>query len=420
MVMVAACWLAIAGLGAAHVAAQTYSTGGTGFIVGSTGYILTSYHVVEGATGPITVTLSDGTTYEARVVDHSPTIDEGGYDAALLKIEASGLAVIPIADSDHVQLFDQVIVLGYPLSFELGVSLNVTGGNVTAFREIKDSPELLQIDAAVNPGNSGGPALDRSGRAVGIVTSKIVGEEVEGVSFLVPINLAAQLVAQHVPGWSVSSAEAALTSREIVAAASPAVVYVEWSDVYTKDGEYEESFSQSRTWFAEFWNSAGFVEVPVSDEGVVTFLECPAEASGPSFGIEILFSRCTDACAAGLVFFPAEDAVDPWMYMILIDSEGSYAAFKKAPGQSSSWRLAGTWTRSSNLKEGKDVVNRLDLEAGSRSTRISFNGASPATLGVVLPLGGTVALCTVNFAGKTTVRFDNLRIRGPVDSSDMG
>ena len=261
VVAVVACVLAALGAGAVISAAQTYSTSGTGFIVQSSGYILTSYHVVEGATGPITVTLSDGTKYEARVVDYSPTTDKGGYDAALLKIEASGLPVIPIANSDEVQLFDQVVVLGYPLSFELGVSLNATGGNITAFRKIKDSPEMLQIDAAVNPGNSGGPALDTKGRAVGIVTSKVVGEEVEGVSFLVPINLAAQLVAKNVTGWSVSTADAVLTSREIIAAATPAIVYVEWADVYVKEGEYKEEFTQSREWFSEFWNPAGYVEV---------------------------------------------------------------------------------------------------------------------------------------------------------------
>ncbi|MDD5265205.1 MAG: trypsin-like peptidase domain-containing protein, partial [Candidatus Bipolaricaulis sp.] len=108
--------------------AQTYTTSGTGFIVASSGYILTAYHIVEGATGPITVTLSDGRKLEAQVVGYSPAFEDGGYDAALLKIAATGLPTIPLGDSDAVQLFDQAIVLGYPLSFELGVSLNITGG----------------------------------------------------------------------------------------------------------------------------------------------------------------------------------------------------------------------------------------------------------------------------------------------------
>lgn len=409
----AACLLVTLGILAVNGAAQTYSTSGTGFIVASSGYILTSYHVVEGATGPITVTLSDGSTHVARVVDYSPTTDEGGYDAALLKIEASGLPVIPVADSNEAQLFDQVIVLGYPLSFDLGVSLNVTGGNITAFRKIKDSPELLQIDAAVNPGNSGGPALDAGGRAIGIVTSKIVGEEVEGVSFLVPINLAAQLVAKHVTGWAVSTADSVLTSREIVAAATPAIVYVEWSDVYVKDGEYSESFTQSREWFADYWNEAGYAEVVVKEKGMATFVECPAEASGPSFEVEVLFSTCTKACAAGLAFFPSEDDENAWSFMVLIDNEGSYCVFKLAPGGSSSWVLAGQWTPSSNLEEGKDAVNRIRVDVVKRGAQISFNGATPGTLGISIPVSGTLALCVVNFDGSTTVRFDNLRLFDP-------
>lgn len=409
----AACLLMVLGIASVNAVAQTYSTSGTGFIVGSAGYILTSHHVVEGATGPITVTLSDGSTHEAHVVDFSPTTDKGGYDAALLKIEASGLPTIPIADSDQVQLFDQVIVLGYPLSFDLGVSLNVTGGNITAFRKIKDSPELLQIDAAVNPGNSGGPALDTKGRAVGIVTSKIVGEEVEGVSFLVPINLAAALVAKYVTGWAVATADTVLTSREIVAAATPAIVYVEWSDVYVKDGEYNEPFTQSREWFADYWNEAGYAEVAVKEKGTVDFVECPAEASGPSFEVEVLFSTCAKGCAAGLAFFPSEDDESQWSFMILIDNEGNYGVFKQAPGGNSSWVLAGQWTPSSNLKEGKDVANRIRVDVVKRSAQIAFNDATPGTLGITLSLNGTLALCVVNFDGSTTVQFDNLRIFDP-------
>lgn len=396
--------------------AQTYSTSGTGFIVEASGYILTSYHIVEGATGPIQVTLNDGTVHEARLVDYSPTTNEGGYDAALLKIDASGLPTIPVADSDQVELFDQVIVLGYPLSFDLGVSLNVTGGNVTAFRKVEDSPELLQIDAAVNPGNSGGPALDGMGRAIGIVTSKLVGEAVEGVSFLIPINNAAQLLSKHVPGWGLSATGKTLTSREIIAAATPAIVYVEWSDVYLSGGEYDETFSQPREWFAEFWQSAGYMEVSLNEQGVVKFVECPAEAAGPFFQIDILFSQCTGSCAAGIAFFPAEE--DQWSYMILIHSDGRYAYFKSTPGGRAGWSLAGSWRESSNLKEGENVVNRIRIEVSSRYAQISFNGASPGTLGTNLPLGGTIALCVVNFDGTTTIRFDNLRIY-EAEGSDM-
>jgi hypothetical protein len=99
--------------------------------------------------------------------------------------------------------------------------------------------------------------------------------------------------------------------------------------------------------------------------------------------------------------------------MILIDNEGSYCVFKQAPGGTSSWVVAGQWTPSSNLKEGKDVANRIRVDVVKRSAQISFNGATPATLGVTIPVNGTLALCVVNFDGSTTVRFDNLRIFDP-------
>jgi len=123
---------------------QTYTSSGSRFIVTEDGYILTNYHVVEGATESITVRLQDGKEYQATLIDYSPTMNDEGCDIALLKIAACGLASLSIADSQQVQLFDQAIAMGYPLTFSLGVNLNVTGSNITAFRDFEDSPELFQ------------------------------------------------------------------------------------------------------------------------------------------------------------------------------------------------------------------------------------------------------------------------------------
>jgi serine protease Do len=113
--------------------AQTYTTGVTKILVTSSRYILTAYHIVEGATEVISVTLGDGTKSEAEFVGYSPTFEDGGYDAALLKTPAVNLPAIPPGDSDDVQLFDQVIVLGYPLSFELGSTSTPPGGTSPRF-----------------------------------------------------------------------------------------------------------------------------------------------------------------------------------------------------------------------------------------------------------------------------------------------
>jgi len=239
---------------------QTYTSSGSGFIVTQNGYILTNYHVVEGATESIIVRLQDGKEYEARVIEYSPTMDDGGCDIALLKIAAYGLPYLPVADSREVQLFDQVIAMGYPLSFSLGVNLNVTGGNVTAFRDFEDTPELFQIDAAINPGNSGGPVLNERGQVIGIATSritKIAQTDVQGVSFVVPIDNAQDMLKRNISGWNYADSDyPSITPREIVSTATPT-----WTETYLDDGQYSEDFALKKEWYEEYWNDGGFIEL---------------------------------------------------------------------------------------------------------------------------------------------------------------
>jgi hypothetical protein len=398
--------------------AQTFATSGSGFLVDSAGYILTNYHVVEGATGPITVTLSDGRKYEAEVVDYSATFEDGGFDAALLKIHGTGFPTLPLADSEGVQLFDRVMVLGYPLSFSLGVSLNITGGNVTAFRDLEGGPRVFQIDAVVNPGNSGGPALDDYGRVIGIVTSKFEGEAIEGIGFVVPINAALALVSQHVSGGAFAApAGVALTSRQIVSAATPAIVYIEWSDVYVSGGTYEETFSEERDWYAEYWNGKGYIEIPQNEEAMVLSADCPAKADGPFFEIDVLFTECVnDNCGAGIEFRALGEAA--WSYLVLISTDGWYALFSMSPS-GSTWKTVAPWRQSNNLKTGLNVVNHIQIEVRDNITVVSFNRAKPGSLNAVLPLGGTVGLCVVSWEGRTSARFDNLKIYATQGGSDM-
>jgi hypothetical protein len=211
---------------AAPLFAITQEGAGSGFIITDDGYILTNYHVVEDA-ADITVYLSDGRTFEAAVVDYSPTIADGGYDAALLKIAATDLPTLPLGDSDAVELFEEVIAIGYPLTFQLGVQLNASGGNVTSFRQdlFPDGPHVFQIDAAINPGNSGGPLLNMNGMVVGIPTLGI--SDYQGVNFAVPINHAWELVRRNLPRVTPGeTASRSLTGQELVRTAMPAVVYI--------------------------------------------------------------------------------------------------------------------------------------------------------------------------------------------------
>jgi serine protease Do len=158
---------------------------GSGVIVTADGYILTNNHVVDGAK-EVKVTLPDGREFTARVIGRDPK-----SDIAVVKIDATGLPVVPMADSEKVQVGDVVLAIGNPF----GVGQTVTQGIVSATDRgnmgIEDYEDFIQTDAAINPGNSGGPLVDVDGRLIGINTailSRSGGSQ--GVGFAIPANLA--------------------------------------------------------------------------------------------------------------------------------------------------------------------------------------------------------------------------------------
>ena len=171
----------------------TASTG-SGFIISADGYIITNYHVVSGAQD-LKVSLQDGTIYPAELVGYEAT-----NDVALLKIEATGLTPVTIGDSDTLGVGDCVAAIGNPLG---ELSYTMTVGYISAMdREINTDGtpiNMLQTDAAINSGNSGGPLFDMSGNVVGITTAKYSGTTgsgtvIEGIGFAIPINDATRLI----------------------------------------------------------------------------------------------------------------------------------------------------------------------------------------------------------------------------------
>ena len=161
---------------------------GTGFIISSDGYILSNYHVVEGA-NRLTVITYMGDEYEAKLVG----FDEMN-DVSILKIEATGLESVTIGSSDDLIVGDQVVAIGNPLG-ELTSSLTV--GYISAKdRTINTDGNLInmmQTDAAINPGNSGGPLFNMKGEVIGITTAKYSGStgsgaSIEGIGFAIPID----------------------------------------------------------------------------------------------------------------------------------------------------------------------------------------------------------------------------------------
>lgn len=160
---------------------------GSGVIISEDGYIITNHHVIEDASD-ITVTLTDGNDYKAKVIGYDETLD-----IALLKIEASGLTVAAFGSSADLEVGETAIVIGNPLG-KLGGS--VTAGIISSTkRNVKidgQYKELLQTDAAINPGNSGGGLFDSNGNLVGIIVAKSLqtssGENVESIGYAIPID----------------------------------------------------------------------------------------------------------------------------------------------------------------------------------------------------------------------------------------
>lgn len=167
---------------------STSAASGSGFIITSDGYILTNYHVIENANA-ITVSLYDGTTYDAELIGYGES-----NDIAVLKVEAEELTPVVLGDSDNLNVGDDVIAIGNPLG-ELTFSL--TTGVVSALeREITLSNnvtmELIQTDCAINSGNSGGALFNLYGEVIGITNAKYssAGTEVtiDNIGFAIPLN----------------------------------------------------------------------------------------------------------------------------------------------------------------------------------------------------------------------------------------
>jgi hypothetical protein len=163
---------------------------GTGFIATADGVIATCAHVIERATA-IEVVLQ-GRTFPATVVAADPTTD-----LALLRIAATGLTPLPLTDSDQLQLAEGVLAVGFPLSDVLGTDVKVTTGTVAGLINDPDRGRRIQIDAALNPGNSGGPVVNGAGQVVGIASAKLTGADVTAVGFAAPVNQLRSLAAAH-------------------------------------------------------------------------------------------------------------------------------------------------------------------------------------------------------------------------------
>ena len=180
---------------------------GSGVIVSDDGYILTNNHVIEG-TDAIKVTLSNGKEYDAELVGRDDAQSGvGGSDLAVIKIEAKELPVLPFGDSDALEVGEWVIAIGTPLNYPQTVTRGIVSAKGrTTFVDYGNYGHLIQTDAPINQGNSGGALINIRGELVGIntliATNSIVSGNI-GLGFSIPSNLARQILPQLIENGKV-------------------------------------------------------------------------------------------------------------------------------------------------------------------------------------------------------------------------
>jgi S1-C subfamily serine protease len=191
---------------------------GSGFVLDKAGYIITNYHVIAGA-GSIQVTFSNNASIDATLVGSDPSTD-----IAVLKVNttSSALTPLPLGDSDAVQVGDSVVAIGNPF----GLSRSVTAGIVSAIQRQITAPNeyaidhVIQTDAAINHGNSGGPLINARGEVIGVNAQIETGGASQGnvgVGFAVPSNTVKTVAGQLIENGKVEHAAIGVSAKELTA-----------------------------------------------------------------------------------------------------------------------------------------------------------------------------------------------------------
>jgi serine protease Do len=163
---------------------------GSGFIIDAEGYIVTNHHVVDGSKS-IEVQLADGRTFQPKVIGSDPETD-----LALLKIEATGLPMIPLGSSSALKVAEPVMAIGNPYGFDHTVTVGIVSATGRFIGQGRFD-DFIQTDAAINPGNSGGPLINTRGEAIGINSAiRSSSGGFQGIGFAIPVDLAKPILSQ--------------------------------------------------------------------------------------------------------------------------------------------------------------------------------------------------------------------------------
>ena len=194
---------------------STGTASGSGFFLTENGYVVTNYHVIEGATA-VSVITHDKTEYPAEIVG-----TDKNNDVAVLKVEAEGLPAATIGSSDDLVIGDMVVAIGNPLgTLTATQTVGYVSGKDRDVTTDNSIINMIQTDAAINSGNSGGPLFNMKGEVVGITTAKYSGTSgsgasIEGIGFAIPINDVAGIISDLVDYGYVTGAYLGVTVRNM-------------------------------------------------------------------------------------------------------------------------------------------------------------------------------------------------------------
>jgi len=271
-----------------------YSGTGTGVIISENGYIVTNAHVIydseygAGIADSVSVLIGDDKTYDAEVIGYD--VD---CDLAVLKIDEKGLTPAEFGNSDELKLGESVIAIGNPLGFDL--KNTVTGGMISGLdRDITINDKamnLIQTDAAINSGNSGGPLINKYGQVIGINSSKMSssystsGASIEGIGFAIPSNLTSSIIEDLMKyGYVTGKPQLGISCQDVTETVSkmydmPVGIYI-YS--VTEDSAADKAGLKK-----------GDIIVGIGDKKVTTAAELTAEKNKHSAGddVEIKFIR---------------------------------------------------------------------------------------------------------------------------------
>ena len=200
---------------------STASASGSGIIISEDGYILTNNHIVSTSSSEsyyevseatkLTVTLfNDDTEYEAKIIG----TDEQ-TDLAVLKIEKTGLTAAELGDSSKVQVGEFAMAIGNPLNMASTVTTGVISATNRTITSDNVTYKVIQTDAAINSGNSGGALINADGKVIGINTLKLSGSGVEGIGFAIPINDTIDVYKQLIENGKVARPYIGMSGRDI-------------------------------------------------------------------------------------------------------------------------------------------------------------------------------------------------------------